>query len=71
MADEVIETTATPVEEPADKAVKEAPEETLEQRVARITQEVNEYLVKNGLQLQVEHRCVIVPMKNVQTEVRS
>lgn len=37
-------------------------EETYEQKLARITAEINDYLLKNGLQLQVEHRVILKPV---------
>lgn len=60
---ETVETTATEV--PATPA-PEVKEETLEQRVARVTAEVNDYLLKNGLQLQVEHRVILSQVKKAE-----
>ena len=67
MADEVIGTAAAPVEANQTTTAPQPPlEETLEQRVARITAEVNDYLMKNGLQLEVKHQVVLSPFKKAE-----
>ena len=53
------------VESAVESAVVPAAE-TLEQKIARITIEINDYLSKQGLQLQVDHRVSIMPIKKAE-----